>query len=308
ESRLREKFNIDGAKGDLMQDYKFKSKMKSRFAKANVPAAPWVKSSNKNDITDFAEKQGFPLFCKPDNGVGAEGTHKFGDFEQLMNFLNNNNFGECIFEPFVDGEIYSFDGLCDKDGELVFTAAHRFYTPIDELKQSGCECVYRTLTEIPTTLFEEGSRTAKAFELKNSFFHIEFFKLNKAIDGVANVGDFVALEANMRIAGGYTAEMIYNALGLDIYALWAAVVGGEKPNLNDYTFFPTKRAVVNVSRKNGRTYKFTPQQLKDAFVHEYILGAETAKDENPFGNYEMVAAFTDENRLNEFVEMALEKI
>lgn len=307
ESRLRERFSVGGASGELMQDYKFKSRMKSRFASAKVPYAPFIRSQNKNDILDFATKQGFPLFCKPDNGVGSQCTHKLIDILQLNNFLASNNFADYIFELFIDGELYSFDGLCDKDGELVFTAAHRFYTPIDTLKQNGCECVYRTLPVVPCALYNVGTLAVKAFELKNSFFHIEFFKLSKPLLGVGEEGAFVALEANMRIAGGYTPEMLYTALGIDIYGLWAAVVSGEKPNLHNYTFSDQRRAVINIARKIGRNYKYTPLQLKDSFKNEFILCAETEKEENPFGNLEIVAAFTDEQRLNLFIDMAVEK-
>lgn len=307
ESRLREKFLISGTKGDLILDYKFKSRMKARFALANIPIAPWIKSSNRNDIIDFASRQNFPLFCKPDNGVGAEGTHKLSDERQLYNFLECGTFSDYIFEPYIEGELYSFDGLCDKDGDLVFTSAHRFYTPIDKLKENGCECIYRTLTEVPDALYKEGCSAVKAFELKNSFFHIEFFKLQKPICGVADTGSFVAIEANMRVAGGYTAEMLYHSLGLDIYALWAAVVSGEKPNIMDYTISPIKSSAVNIARKIGHEYKYTPTQLKDAFPQEFILFAETAKIENPFGNFEIVAKFTDEVRLNTFIEMTVAK-
>ncbi|MEG1508968.1 MAG: ATP-grasp domain-containing protein [Clostridia bacterium] len=307
ESNLRQKYNVTGAYGELMQDYKFKSRMKNRFAKANVPTAPWVKSANKLDILSFATAQGFPLFCKPDNGVGADDTHKFGTATQLATFLENNDFSKFIFEPYVDGDIFSFDGLCDKNGKIVFCACHQFYTQIDKLKQSGEECIYRTLTDVPPALYTAGLATVNAFELKNSFFHIEFFKLTSPLKDIAQVGSYVALEVNMRIAGGYTAEMLYHALGIDIYALWASVVCGETPNIEAFTFAPNKRTSINIGRKIGHCYKYLPAQLKQAFPQEFILYAETAKEENPFGNFEIIATFSDENRLNAFIAMALEK-
>ncbi|MEG2159496.1 MAG: hypothetical protein RRY18_06400, partial [Clostridia bacterium] len=303
-----EKYGIKGAKLDLMQDYKYKSRMKKRFQQANVPTAPWINSSCKDEIIDFATQQGFPIFCKPDNGVGAEGTHKFCDMIQLTNFLECNEFCKYIFEPYVDGEIYSFDGLCDKDGDIVVSACHYFYTPIDRLKDNGQECVYRTITTVPDALLKAGTATVKAFELKSSFFHIEYFKLNSPLVGVAEIGEYVALEVNMRIAGGYTAEMLYFALGIDIYSLWATVICDEKPNIADYIFSPDKRMVVNVARKNGRIYKYSLSQLKDAFLQEFLLSAETTKDDNPFGNLEIISAFSDETQLDAFVKMAIEKV
>ncbi|MEG1706144.1 MAG: hypothetical protein RR291_01445, partial [Clostridia bacterium] len=62
------------------------------------------------------------------------------------------------------------------------------------------------------------------------------------------------------------------------------------------------------ARKNGRIYKYSLSQLKDAFLQEFLLSAETTKDDNPFGNLEIISAFSDETQLDAFVKMAIEKV
>lgn len=56
------------------------------------------------------------------------------------------------------------------------------------------------------------------------FVHLEFFRLDKRHEGIGNVGDFVALEVNIRPAGGYTPDMINFAHSTDIYKIWADMV------------------------------------------------------------------------------------
>ena len=44
--------------------------------------------------------------------------------------------------------------------------------------------------------------------VRKRFFHLEFFRLTENVKGVGKVGDLVALETNMRPAGGFTPDLI----------------------------------------------------------------------------------------------------
>ena len=53
-----------------------------------------------------------------------------------------------------------------------------------------------------------GRRVIKAFDSNSRLFHLEFFRLKEAREGLGGVGDLVGLEVNMRPPGGYTPDMM----------------------------------------------------------------------------------------------------
>ena len=80
---------------------------------------------------------------------------------------------------------------------------------------------YWTQKTVPEELRDVGFRTIKAFGAKSRFFHCEFFRLNEDKEGLGQKGDYVALEVNMRPAGGYTPDLINYANSVDCYQIWA---------------------------------------------------------------------------------------
>ena len=83
---------------------------------------------------------------------------------------------------------------------------------------------YWTQKTVPEELRDVGFRTIKAFGAKSRFFHCEFFRLNEDKEGLGQKGDYVALEVNMRPAGGYTPDLINYANSVDCYQIWADMV------------------------------------------------------------------------------------
>lgn len=61
--------------------------------------------------------------------------------------------------------------------------------------------------------------------------HLEFFRLDRDRGQLGKKGDFVALEVNMRPAGGYTPDMINFAHSTDIYRIWADMIAYDKSQL-----------------------------------------------------------------------------
>ncbi|MBN2572266.1 MAG: hypothetical protein JXA68_09070, partial [Ignavibacteriales bacterium] len=75
---------------------------------------------------------------------------------------------------------------------------------------------YYTLRNIPSDLEKTGRRIVKAFDLKERFFHFEFFRTSE--------NKIIALEVNMRPPGGLTTDMMNYANNIDVYREWANVV------------------------------------------------------------------------------------
>jgi biotin carboxylase len=75
---------------------------------------------------------------------------------------------------------------------------------------------YFSHREIPEDLEEAGRRTLQAFDVRERFFHFEFFRTPD--------GELVGLEVNIRPPGGLTMDMFNYANDIDLYREWANVV------------------------------------------------------------------------------------
>ena len=78
DARLRTDFNVKtGVKLDGIEAFKEKSEMKRYYAKGGIRTARQIKASEGLEaVKRFSQDAGYPLFAKPDVGVGAGGAHK----------------------------------------------------------------------------------------------------------------------------------------------------------------------------------------------------------------------------------------
>ncbi len=216
DARLRTDFNVDGPKSDELAWVKQKSKMKQIFVRAGINVAPGLVAHTHAEAAQFVAEVGYPIVAKPDTGVGASGTHKICSDADLVQFFAAKPAVDYLLEAFVSGALYSFDGLVDRDGNIVFCTSHFFSQGIMETVNEGLDLFYYSLRELPPGLEDAGRRAVAAFKLRERFFHIEFFHL---LDG-----RWVALEVNMRPPGGMTMDMFNYANNIDLYREWANVV------------------------------------------------------------------------------------
>lgn len=300
---LRQDLGVEGVRPDQIEYYTHKSKMKIKFASQKIATVPFVVARSKEAAEAFANKYGYPIFAKPNRGVGARSVCKISDSDALNDFFRNPLDEDFIFEIFIEGKLYSYDGLVDKSGNIVFEAAHHFETPIDELKRTNSECIYHTLQEIPTKLRAAGVVSVKAFEVKGRFVHIEFFELTKPIKNVGEVGDFVAIEANMRPGGGLTLEMMNAAKGVNLFEVWAKCMTNGSV---DVCKLSSNFCCTNVGRHINRRYLHSIQEIHDKFKHNVFLSSKTCDEENPFGNFEILGKFKSSKESKVFSDFATE--
>ena len=209
DAQLRTDFNITtGAQNDFIQRIKFKSKMKESYRAAGVPVARHHMVSTLQAARDFIHTVGYPVIVKPDNGCGAEATYKLKNEKDLKAFFSKLPSIPYIMEEFINGTIVSFDGVADSHCVPLFYTSNVFPTPLLDIVSSQGDLAYWTQKTVPAALKDVGFRTIKAFGAKSRFFHCEFFQLNEDKPGLGRKGDYVALEVNMRPAGGYTPDMI----------------------------------------------------------------------------------------------------
>lgn len=221
EAALRTDFNMQGIKKTDIMKIKRKSLMKETFRQAKVPVAEGKVVHSLSEASKLIKEIGYPVVAKPDIGVGAAKTFKIHNQAELSHFFSQKPDVDYILEEFIQGEIITFDGLTDQDGNIVFYTSHKYSQGIMEIVHNDADVFYYSLRQIPEDLEEAGRLTIKAFDVRERFFHFEFFYQNET-------QKLIALEVNMRPPGGLTTDMFNYANNIDIYKEWAHIVVHNK--------------------------------------------------------------------------------
>ena len=260
DAQLRTDFNITtGAQNDFIERIKYKSKMKESYIAAGVPVARHHMVSTQAAARAFIKEVGYPVIVKPDNGCGAEATYKIKNFSDLKKFYAEPHNVQYIMEEYIDGTIVSFDGVADSHCIPLFYTSNVFPTPMLDIVSQQGDLSYWTQKTVPAALKDVGFRTIKAFGAKSRFFHCEFFQLNADKSGLGKKGDYVALEVNMRPAGGYTPDMINFANSVDCYQIWADMVCYDE--VRNAELDGQKYFCVYAGRRDCHQYKHTHTQI-----------------------------------------------
>ncbi|WP_317320061.1 acetyl-CoA carboxylase biotin carboxylase subunit family protein [Subdoligranulum variabile] len=260
DAQLRTDFNITtGAQNDFIERIKFKSKMKESYRAAGVPVARHHMVCTIDAARTFIRTVGYPVIVKPDNGCGAEATYKLKNEDDLQNFFAHLPAIPYIMEEYINGTIVSFDGVADSHCVPLFYTSNVFPTPLLDIVSQKGDLAYWTQKSVPAALKDVGFRTIKAFGAKSRFFHCEFFQLNEDKPGLGKKGDYVALEVNMRPAGGYTPDMINFANSVDCYQIWADMVCYDEVRHLDLN--GPKYYCVYASRRDCHSYKHSHEQI-----------------------------------------------
>ncbi|HYJ08043.1 MAG TPA: hypothetical protein VEX18_03520 [Polyangiaceae bacterium] len=261
-ARLRDELEIQGLDAVTLARQRSKLGMAEIFARAEIAHPPGVSAADGTAVRRLAEKYGYPLVFKPDVGSGAVATFKVNSESELQAVLGREPQSDVV-QPFIAGDIITFDGLADRRGRLVFWTSHVYDTGIMEVRQAELDGHYYSLRELPSGLEALGRRAVAAFAVRERFFHVEFFR---HLDGT-----FTALEMNLRPPGGFTTDMMNAACDIDVYRLWAAVVAGR--DLEGFRF-ERRYHTAHAGRRAGRNYRLDTATL----VHELgeILVVERA--------------------------------
>ena len=260
DARLREWFDIpNGVRPNELLFWQHKSKMKEFYKKTGAKVADFILVDSKEHLLDFIQKVGFPVFIKPDMGVGAEGDYKISNLEDVDSFFFDRNENiTYICEQFVTGNIVSFDGICDEDSNVIFCDSNVFPPSVADIVKHGGDLFYYTDKKVPDDLKEIGSKVIKAFNVKKRFFHLEFFRLTEDVKGVGKVNDLVALETNMRPPGGFTPDLINFSQSVNTYQIYADVQAFNE-NRQDMSY--QKYYAACASRRDWSGYKHSDHDV-----------------------------------------------
>ena len=303
EATLRSKFNVNtGTKIENMSPMKYKSKMKDVYKKANIPVARYDYVKTLESCIDFANKVGYPIIAKPDNGVGANSTYKLNNEHEIRRFFNERDESVVyIIEEFIKGHVETFDGIADSNKNVLIASSHVMLSSImdcvNEKQEARFYCQPVKNRDIETI----GKKAVKAFDTRSRFFHFEFFRLDEDKEGLGKKGDLVGLEVNMRAPGAYMPDIINYTYDVDAYSIWADML------IHDKSFVDIDRKYV--SRRDGVKYKNSIDYVKNKYNDKILVDVNVPKVlSEAMGDRVLLARSKDENDLFNIMNLVTEKI
>ena len=305
DAQLRKDFHITtGVMPDQLALWQSKSAMKPVYREAGIPTAREHMVTDIDAALKFLDEAGgYPVFAKPDTGVGASHTYKIECYTDLVRFFRDKPDVQYIMEEYVFGDIFSYDAICDSNGDPLFEST--FMCPnVAESVNADEEVMIFVRPDVPAQLREYGRKAIKAFGVKSRFVHFEFFRLTKARRGLGAVGDFVGLEVNMRPAGGYIPDMMNFAHSVDVFQIWADMVTYDErrfPESDSHQF------CVFVGRKDSHVHHVTDREILVRYADSIVMhGRMPDIMAEAMGNQMYIAKFGDYKDVHEFGTYILE--
>lgn len=296
----REWFNIpNGFRPADLAVKQAKSTMKKFFKRAGVKTARYIMVSSFKKSLAFIDEVGYPVFAKPDQGVGASDTYKIKNINDLKAFHSKELSEPYIMEEYLDGFITSFDGIADAKSKVAICFNETFPAPIAEIVQKNRDVYYYAKSKMDPEFYTIGCKVVKAFKLQQRCFHIEFFVLTKDKEGFGKKGDVVALEANLRSPGGNTSDLLNLTSNISYYKTYADVIMGNKV----CPVFESNRIAVSVNRKKEIQYAHTDYEINQLFgSHIVEHGTYPEAFRQAMGDEYYFATFTNEKDMKAFVK------
>ncbi len=303
DARLRTDFNItSGYLLRQMKAIKYKSEMKKYYKKAGLTVARHCLVKSLKGCKNFIAKVGYPVIVKPDNGAGANATYKLKNDGELAEFIKSKPQG-YIMEEYIDGLVNSYDAIVDGNGNPVFeTGLVEMGSLMDTVNENGNSLYYYD-GQLAEDIRAAGRKALKAFGVKSRFIHFEFFRLS-CDQFVGRKGEVVALEVNMRPAGGISPDMMNYANSTDVYKIWADMIAF------DSTLVPVgkKYYCAYAGRRDGKSFAYSEQSVIDRFGKNMLLVERIPKAlSGAMADLCFLANFDTKEEMFEFFDFAIKE-
>lgn len=298
DAKLRTDFNVSGYKTADMLAIKTKAQMKEVFRKAGLKVAKGRVFKDDADARKLAKELKFPVIIKPNSGVGASDTYKIKSEDELEAFFGYKNVHvEYIMEEFIEGDIVTFDGLTDKDGNIVFYSSLEYSEVVLDTVEKDNDMFYYVPREIKQDLVKLGEKCVEAFKVRERFFHFEYFRVKKT-------GELMPLEINCRPPGGLTIDMWNYANDFDVFKEYANIVKENK----FYSNITHPWNVVYISRKANKNYKHSIDEVCQKYAGN-IISVQTVPGvfAKIMGEHGILARTETMEQMHEIVRFAQEK-
>jgi len=309
DARLRADFNIAvGTREDGIGNLVRKSCMKRVFLDAKIPTARQHIVSDLAAAKAFVKQVGYPVIVKPDIGVGANGTMKINNEEELLSFYKELPETPYVMEEFLSGDICTYDAILDADCEPIFESTCT-YPPVIDAVLNNDEIKFYTVAEVPEQLKKFGRKAAKAFGADRRFVHFEFINITKDYKGIGKAGDFAIMEVNMRPAGGHDPDMMNYAQSIDVFDIYARMVTGEETAADETSedgAAPEHYFCAYAARRDGGSYMHTPEEIAERYGSDIVMQEEMPPIDWPsMGRYVYMAKFKEKEDMEQYFAFVL---
>jgi len=251
EGMINEKYDIDGIKKQDLPRLKKKSIMKQLFEDCGLSVARGGRIADINRSLDLADTLGYPLILKPDEGVGAGGIYRVENKSQLKSHLSHIA-EDYLIEEFIDGDIVTYDGLTDYDGNVVFENSLIYGDGVLDYVL-GKDTFFYVHRHIPDELRAAGQKLVPLFDIRRKFFHFEFFKMGET---------YMPIEINCRPPGGAILDMMNYSIDDDLYRAYAQMIVKGRTSIQSQK----KYYCCYIGRKDKR-YEHSHAEILSTFGH-----------------------------------------
>ena len=273
DAHLRTEFNIaTGFKDGDMKKVKLKSQMKPFYAEAGIKAARYCLADSPRACKKFIDEVGYPVIVKPDNGVGANDTHRLCSDDDLIQFFATKLPVRYIMEEYIDATVNSYDAIVNSKGEPIFETGNVTLGSLMDVVNTGDSSMFYIVDQPFEDVREAGRRTLRAFGVRSRFVHFEFFRLNRD-QHIGKKGEVVALEVNMRPSGGISPEMMNYANSTDVYKIWADMVAFDCSSKGTGERF----YCAFVGRRDGKPYVHSDDEIYSRYAGSIKIARRVAK-------------------------------
>lgn len=307
DAQLREDFNVThGPRPAQVATWRSKAAQKPLYAAAGVVTARQTRLSTFDETRWFIGEMGhFPVFAKPEVGVGSCGALRLDGDDDLRALLAAHGEVPYVVEQYVEGQLCSYDAILDSRGRPLFENQEEFFRPQADVTREGLDMAYLSCPAVDPELSRAGRALAHAFGLTSRFVHMEFFRLAADREGLGRAGGYVGLEVNVRPPGGDTPEMLCVAHATDVYQVWADMVCLDErrtPSDADELAF-----CVYASRRDGRSYARSHEEVVSRAGAALVsCGRVPDALADDLGNFQYTARFETRDEADAFVALVHE--
>lgn len=270
EGFINERLSIPGITLREVDRLKKKSLMKRIFQESGLPVARGAVVSTVQEAVRLAGELGYPVILKPNEGVGAGGTHRVEGPDRLAAVFEGLR-EDYLLEEFVDAPIVTYDGLTDAEGNVLFENSLIYGEGLIEYAQ-GQDTFFYVSRRIPDRLSRVGQSLVRSFNIRRKFFHFEFFE---------RPGEVMPMEINCRPPGGAIIDMMNYSIDGDLYRAWVRMLRQQPVDLP-----PAKKYVVAFIGRKDKPHALTHEQLVERLGQRLVESAE-----NPELYWEVMGRF-----------------
>ncbi len=292
EGMINDNYDLEGIRKQDLPKLKKKSIMKQLFEGCGLPVAKGELVADTRRSLVLADRLGYPLILKPDEGVGAGGIYRVENQNELESHLSQIS-EAYLLEEFIDGDIVTYDGLTDYDGNIVFENSLTYGDGVLDYVQ-GKDTFFYVNRHIPDTLRQVGRKLVPLFDIRRKFFHFEFFNIGKT---------FMPIEINCRPPGGAILDMMNYSIDDDLYQAYAEMIVSGRTSVS-----PHKKYYCCYVGRKDKNYVHSHDEIISALGNRLVeQDVNPAVFQQAMGTLRYIFRSPDQKELIDMADFVLKK-